>query len=743
MIRVTISPMNSDFMVARQTPRDFAFRLSIQGYRNTMYFKIILRTILITTLLSPLMVGQLVAAQSAEASDSEGDESVAGIIDIKLPRILVLGRNVDTSRSDIAGAAAIITEQHLEELQPLSAQDALRQVSGIHLREEEGFGFIPNIGLRGLTPDRSAKLLILEDGAPVAPSLFINNAAYYSPRIERMQMIEVLKGASALRYGPHTIGGTVNYITKDPSDGHTVTLSAGSHGFVLGMLESGVDRGDVNAGVNLVHARGDGARDNGFEMTDLMVKGGMELSARQSISAKVTYYDNEINTSYVGLRPDEFRLTPGKNPAPNDYFLTNRYSFDVNHQVDFNDTATLNTLFYWSRLERDYWRQDVIGRDRSGTTFRPCDGTRTCTGGRLRTFNMTGLDSRLELNTQFGSISNKTHLGVRLHTEDMDNRRVNGFTADARSGVLAGHDEQFADNLALYVENRFDFGNGFTLTPGLRMEHYRQKRIDRRPTSPDGEIRGTTSNTELMPGLGMTWQAHQSAQLYAGIYRGFAPARVASAISSAGVDQELDAERSTSVEIGVRGRVDRLRYEATLFQMDFSNQITPQAESAGITQTNAGETLHRGAEVSLIVPIGRFLSIDGNFTWIPTAEYQSTPLLGNDIKGNRLVYAPEYISALSLNYRNGPWHIGLNGNYISSQFADADNTVEESDDGQIGQIPSYTVFDLTANYRLSDRYRVFGAVRNLTDRTYIAGRQPDGIFPGIERTFRIGLEASF
>jgi len=54
---------------------------------------------------------------------------------------------------------------------------------------------------------------------PVAPGLFVGNGRYYNPRIQRMDEIEVLKGAAALRYGPNTIGGVINYKTKDPSDG--------------------------------------------------------------------------------------------------------------------------------------------------------------------------------------------------------------------------------------------------------------------------------------------------------------------------------------------------------------------------------------------------------------------------------------------------------------------------------------------------------------------------------------------
>ncbi|MEO0313567.1 MAG: hypothetical protein RI928_23, partial [Pseudomonadota bacterium] len=144
-----------------------------------------------------------------------------------LPRIEVVGEG-ETAVSKQAGSVAIISKEAITLAQPLSTQDALKVVPGITVREEEGYGFIPNIGLRGLNPNRSQKLLVLEDGVPIAPSLFISNESYYSPRIERMEGIEVLKGAAGLRYGPTTIGGVINYQTKKPEDGVVVTGKVGS-----------------------------------------------------------------------------------------------------------------------------------------------------------------------------------------------------------------------------------------------------------------------------------------------------------------------------------------------------------------------------------------------------------------------------------------------------------------------------------------------------------------------------------
>ena len=94
-----------------------------------------------------------------------------------LPRIEVVGQGVE-SISRLPGSVNLVTNETILVNQPLSTQDAIKNVPGVVVREEEGYGFIPNIGMRGLDPNRSQKLLVLEDGVPIAPSLFISNESY-------------------------------------------------------------------------------------------------------------------------------------------------------------------------------------------------------------------------------------------------------------------------------------------------------------------------------------------------------------------------------------------------------------------------------------------------------------------------------------------------------------------------------------------------------------------------------------
>jgi Fe(3+) dicitrate transport protein len=662
---------------------------------------------------------------------------------IELPRIDVVGEGEDAITKQ-PGSVAIVTQEALELMQPLSVQDALKSVPGIVVREEEGYGFIPNIGMRGLNPNRSQKLLVLEDGVPVAPGLFLANESYYSPRIERMQSIEVLKGAAGLRYGPTTIGGVINYKTKDPEQGAKVTAKAGSHGYRLIGLDAGgtSPSGEAIGGISLVKAEGDGFRHNGFDMTDLVVKGGMAIGDKQWVGVKFSHYENDINTSYVGLRPNEFRDDPTKNPAPNDYFLTDRNSFDINHEFEINDSMKLNTLVYWSQLNRDYWRRDVAARSADGTTFVDCGIGSFCMSGRNRAFEMMGVDSRLHIDHNGFGIKNEAEIGILLHSDKLNNLTVRSKTdPNARSGELTGDDTQEAQGIAFYGQNRFILSERVAITPGLRIETYDQNRKNELTG-----VSGESDNTEVMPGIGATWQLAPQAQLFAGAFKGFSPAMVATAISGGGVDQELDAERSTNFEIGVRGASGRFTYEATAFHMDFANQIIPQSESGGVgaTATNAGETLNQGLEGALGYEIGGGWSVDGNATWVPTAKFNSTKIVGGiDRNGNRLPYAPELTANLAVSYATGGLRTSLGAYHVSSQFVDPENTVAQSADGRRGEIPAYTTLDLNVRYAVDKQLSVFGTVRNLTDKKYIASRNPDGIFPGVERNFEVGASYKF
>ncbi|MEY2920851.1 MAG: hypothetical protein RL261_2156, partial [Pseudomonadota bacterium] len=148
----------------------------------------------------------LLAATAARANDTPPPEA-AGLE----PVITVIG---DRIRLDsIPGSATVIEADILTESRVFTVNEALRKVPGVFARDEEGFGLRPNLGVRGLNPTRSGKVLLLEDGIPIAYAPYGDNATYYHPPVDRFERIEVLKGSGQIAYGPHTVGAVINYIT--------------------------------------------------------------------------------------------------------------------------------------------------------------------------------------------------------------------------------------------------------------------------------------------------------------------------------------------------------------------------------------------------------------------------------------------------------------------------------------------------------------------------------------------------
>jgi len=654
-----------------------------------------------------------------------------------LPRIdVIAGGEEAVTRQP--GSVAIVGPADLERIQPLSTEDALRSVPGIHIKGEEESAVVANIGIRGLSA-ADYKSLILEDGVPVAPGLFVGNSRYYNPRIQRMEEIEVLKGAAALRYGPSTIGGVINYKTKEPIDGVAISGRVGSHNYREATLEAGgkSPSGEAKAGVFYTRAKSDGFQGKGFDMEDLMLKGGMALGNNQWIGAKFTHYENDANISYRGLFLNEFKAGAKYNPAPDDWFLTARKSLDLNHQWDISPDMTLNTLLYWSEMNRDYWRFSV---NNAASTAAGRWVYTDVVNGNNRAFERVGLDSRLTFNHKGFGINNKAEFGIRIMQEEMVDQNIAATRANPRSGTLGNDRVDSAVSYALFGENRFDVTDKLSITPGLRIEHYEQEHEDRKNSARDGK----SANTEYLPGIGATYWLNPGAQLYGSVYKAFSPPLNSQSIVT-GVDQQLDAERSINIEAGVRGQAGKLRYELTAFQMNFDNQITP-AISGGVANANAGSTLHRGMEAALGYGWNNGFSLDANLTWIPTADYRENRGGGIN-KGNRLPYSPKLLANVSLAYASGPLQAALSGRHVGTQYGDGDNSSPivkpaGANDVWKGKLPSYYTFDLTGAYDVGKQLKLTAAIKNLTDKRYIAGLR-QGIYAGPERSLEVGAKYSF
>ncbi|MEY4641916.1 MAG: hypothetical protein RLZZ227_1910 [Pseudomonadota bacterium] len=684
-----------------------------------------------------LALASLSAAAPTFAQDAAANTN-------KLPVILVVGK----SRQDAlrqAGAVTLVTQEQMQLKQPRSTEEMLRGVPGVSIKPEEESAIVANIGMRGLSA-ADYKTLILEDGVPVAPGLFVGNGRYYNPRVQRMEGIEVLKGAASLRYGPSTIGGVINYITKQPDDGVQLSLRTGSWNTNEATVEVGgsAPSGEAQFGLIATHAESDGFIDKGYRMTDIVARAGMALGDDQWVSIKYAHYDNDANISYRGQFLNEYLRGVDSNPAPDDWFLSGRRSIDLNHEWTLNDTMTLNTLVYGSETWRDYWRYNADNAASAAAGRWVYNNT---LNGNNRSFERAGVDTRLQIEHTLFGIGNEAEIGYRYLSESMDDVTVNATRANPRTGPLGRDVRDSADSNALYLQNRFLVGEALALTAGLRVERYEQERKDRRRTAAQGNAASST-NTEVLPGLGFTYNLNPELQMFGSVYKAFSPALNGDALDALS-DQQLDAERSVNVELGLRGGNEVLRYEMAWFRMDFDNQIIPANSNSQFQRTNGGATWHQGIEAGVELELGAGFSANANTTWVPDAEFDGARRGANGLittpDGNRLTYTPEWVANLGLAYSVGGLRTGLTLHHTGEQYSDVLNTdaIAESLTGfYTGRIQSYTLLDFSLLYEVSTRLSLSGSIKNLTDKRYIASLR-QGIYVGPERSIDAGLRFRF
>ncbi|WP_102797374.1 TonB-dependent receptor family protein [Bowmanella denitrificans] len=666
-------------------------------------------------------------AQSDQQADP-GKSSPMPTIEV----ITISGNQADLHRQ--TGSVVVIERQQIERIQPLSTEDVLRRIAGINLKSEEETSIVSNFGIRGLSASES-KSLLLEDGVPVAPGLFIGNDRYFNPRIQRVERVEVLKGSASLRYGPSTIGGVVNYQTKTPDDGVEVATRLGSFNMREVNVEAGgrSQSGDAFAGLVATYAKSDGFMDKDYDMKDVMVKAGAALNQNHSLGMKFSWYDNDANISYRGLLLEDYQAGADYNPAPDDYFLTDRKAFDLNHEWRLTDAATLKSLIYWSDVTRDYWRYSVDS-DASNTAGRWVYTDKLT--GNNRSFERFGVETRLTLEHQLLGSAARSELGLRFMQEESNDTRIRATRAQDRTGTNDRHRIDSADSVAAYAQTRIQLNERLAVTPGIRVESYEQEQVILTQNNASQQ----TSNTEFLPGIGATYELSAGAQLFGGVYKAFSPASNGVALDGL-TDQNLDGERSVNYEAGIRGADGAVSYEVAAFYMDFSNQVVTGNSDPNLSQSNGGETQHQGMEFQLAYQLGAGFSLDTNATWVPKSEFRT-----GDNKGNRLPYAPKLLANLALNYSQGDFISTLSAHYRGEQYGDPTNQIDIPDNaaGGIwgGLIPAYTVLDLVGQYNVSSALSLFGSVKNLTDKRYITGMR-EGIYVGPERSLEVGLRYRF
>lgn len=672
----------------------------------------------------------------------------------------------------------------------------LSRVPGVYVREEDGYGNFPNISLRGADGTRSEKATIMEDGILSAPATYSAPGAYYSPRAGRMSGIEVLKGSSQVKYGPHTTGGVINYLSTPIPDesrvygrytfgtdnthlghfyhGNTVDTDAGRFGYLFEIFAQSTDgfRG-IQPGTGY-----GGSDETGFTLMEPMVKLSWEpnTAVRQRFEFKYGYTDFDADESYTGLSESDVRRHPDWRYAATrfDNMKTEHHRTYLKYVIEPTDQVRLEASAYYNEFSRNWYKLDgatgdTFGNVRSalldpaGLAFLQGRGAGT---GRVRAnsrdYKLYGIQLAGDYEFSTGSVEHQLHFGGRIHQDEIRRyQRDDQFVQDDTGQVVdfirgeegsGGNRAQETTAIALWLQDTISLG-AFSITPGIRYETIDQRYVDYASDSSHTRTGGESETLDyFVPGVSFQWDLSESDQLFGGVFRGISVPGPRSVVRSG-----VDLEESIGYELGYRtDRDNGLFGEFVWFYTDFDNLIgTDAGFGQNNAETNAGEAKVWGFEGALrydpLMASGSDWSLPLylSATWT-SAEFASDLAAGggDDIyagarDGSEIPYIPEWQLAAGIGLETERWGLQLDVTYQSETFGTGLNLDEPRDHARQGKIDDLLLVDLSASYQLNDQWKLIGGVTNLTDEREVISRLARGPRTNQGRAFWIGAEVDY
>ena len=703
--------------------------------------------------------------------------NVSSADDVRLEEVTIIGSPADAQ--ELPGSAYVVSETELQKFEYTDINRMVRQIPGVYLQEEDGFGLRPNIGIRGTGSERSDKITLLEDGVLIAPAPYSAPSAYYFPTAGRMSSVEVLKGANILHQGPSTVGGIVNLISTRIPNGSVgeINLEAGEYGSNRVSAHYGSSGENWGWLVETHQQESDGfkdidnsSKDSGFEIEDYVIKARInsdnDAAVYQQLDFKYQYSEETSDETYVGLTDADFNADENRRYALTelDEMKTRHSGANLRYMVKFNDNLSLTTTAYYNRFKRDWFKVDkvdggsfdsLIGSANSGDLAAQSilEGM-TDASVDIKHNNREYLSKGLQFVANWTISQHQLEAGVRYHEDDVDRfqptevfNQTNGklVFSGINNPSSSNNRVESAEAVALHLMDVWQISDALALTLGLRHENIetQQKRyadVQRSASS----ITASNDVEETLWSFGATYDLNDQWQLLAGAHSGFAPA-------SADSNENVDPEKSTNYEAGTRYQGERLSASAIAFYSDYESTVLncTAAFPCG-AQTSGSQSLGKSEIKGLELMLNTTLYTSTSFSVPLMVSYTYTDAEITDADdngslqdGDVLRYVPENVlnAQLGLEFNSG-WSTYLNASY-TDEMCHNNSCDRAGVDDNLLKTDELLVFDLVTQYPLNNVTNLYLKIDNLLDDQDIVARSPGGARPNKPRTAIIGVKFSF
>ncbi|MCC6402185.1 MAG: TonB-dependent receptor [Flavobacteriales bacterium] len=692
--------------------------------------------------------------------------------------VLSLHRTGMRPAADTSGAL-ILAGKRTEVITPgaLDADLALNhgrqvfaKVPGIMVWENDGSGVQLGIAARGLSPNRSWEFNMRQDGHDISADAFGYPEAYYTPPMEAVERIEVVRGAASLAFGPQ-FGGLVNFVMKrgapDRPLAGELRQTLGSYGLTDTYAALGGSKGRWEHYTFVHHRQAEGWRAHSrYRTTAAHTAVRFAVSPRLRIGFAYTRSD-VVQQQPGGLTDAQLRIDPRRSDRARNWMLlpwnvaalTAEWRPDARTVMDvklFGTLAERNSVGFIRGINSP----DTV--DRATRTYAPrqVDRDRYANGG---------LEVRLRRGFSFLRRQAQLSAGLRLHSAENQRSQLGTGTSGTDADLTVSGDYGRAltlttGNAAAHAEVLLPVAERVSVVPGLRVEHI-DSRVDGRISATGDVDSGHRSRQVLLLGLGLQVRTSTSTQAYANFSQGYRPVLygdLTPAATTDVIDPDLRDTRGYNADVGLRGTIGAaFTFDIGGFLLHIDDRVGTVVRDGVNVRTNLGASLSQGVEAYAEVDlVGLFRGgdhpartsfalalaygyVDARYVrWDDPAMDADAAL---DVRGHQVEYAPRHIFRPGLTFRHRAFSLAAKASVVDAVYTNATNTDAPNAAATAGRIPGYTVVDASASWTTSPQITLSAGINNLMDTVYAtrrAGGYPGpGLLPGMGRAFYVTLAA--
>ncbi len=667
----------------------------------------------------------------------------------------------------------LILDKINADLSTNNTRQVFSKVPGLSVWENDGSGIQVGVATRGLSPNRSWEFNVRQNGYDICSEIFGYPESYYSPPMEALSRIEVVRGAASLQYGPQ-FGGLLNYQIKKGNSEKPVSIETQQTVGTYGLFNTYNALGGTYKKLNyygFFHTRSaDGWRDNSkYRIYTGYFSANYQLTKKINVAAEYTNMDY-VSQQAGGLTDKQFNENHKQSSRKRNWFGApwNVASLIIKYNITENVSLQLKSFLTLAERNSVGFTKSITTKDSINPAtldYNPRQVDRDY-------YKNYGSEARLAVKYKFFGKENVFAGGLRAYNGNTKRNQLGtGTTSEDFDLTLTkpeyGRSLEFGTiNYAAFAENVFQVGKRLKVIPGIRLDYIENTAKGYINTTQTGVLTPNKKTRQiLLYGIGSELMITEKINAYGNYSQAYRPVTFSELTPSATteiIDPELKDASGFNADFGFKGTIkNALNFDIGLFYLKYENRIGLITQNGAPFKTNIGSSESKGIESFIEVDLVRLftdytkfgtISIYGTNSFIE-AKYVTwnNPSIANDptksIVNKRIENSPQYIHRFGASYNLKGFSASFQLSSVGDVFTDAANTEAPNTTATVGKLPAYQVMDASLSYKFAKHYNFKAGVNNIADEKYATRRSGGypgpGIMPGNGRTFFVSIGGNF